>query len=124
MYYPNKARENGYEVARSAQRFISGGYPKFTLGENYRGPAGGLFISMADLSTIMRMFLNGGVVNNIRLLQKRTVDYMVQQHWFGSGDGESYRAKGIQMKVLHSFPREAISWSYGWCLWSQKLYVL
>lgn len=104
VYYPNKTRENGYEVARSAQRFISGGYPKFALGENYRGPAGGLFISMTDLSTIMRMFLNGGIVNNIRLLQKKTVDYMVQQHWFGSGDGESYRAKGIQMKVLHSFP--------------------
>ena len=106
LYYPQKNEDGGYDIARTAERFISGNYPKFSLGENYRGPAGGLFISMIDLSTIMRMFLGGGKVNNVRLLRKKTVDYMIQQHWFGKGDSESYRAKGIQMKVLHTFPEK------------------
>lgn len=106
LYYPQKDSEEGYKVAVTAERFVNGGYPKFPLGENFRGPAGGLFISMPDLSVIMRMFLQGGIVNQVRLLQKETVDYMIQQHWFGKGDSESYWAKGIQMKVLHSFPEK------------------
>ncbi len=106
LYYPPKEGEEGYKVAITAERFVNGGYPKFPLGENFRGPAGGLFISMPDLSTIMRMFLQGGIVNQVRLLQKETVDYMIQQHWFGKGDGDGYWAKGIQMKVLHSFPEK------------------
>ena len=70
------------------------------LGDNYRGPAGGLFISMPDLAKIMQVFLNYGELNGVKILEKATVEYMYQQHWCGSPD-DSYRAKGIQMKVLN-----------------------
>ena len=42
----------------SKEWFTNGGYTFYPLGDNFRGPAGGLFISMKDLSKIMRMFLN------------------------------------------------------------------
>ncbi|MDD3171309.1 MAG: serine hydrolase [Bacilli bacterium] len=108
LYYPKNDKDFGYTVARTAKRFVDGGYPLFPLGQNFRGPAGGLFISMKDLSTIMRMFLNRGVVNGVRLLNEDTVDLMVQQHWFGNGENGGYRAKGIQMKVLNSFPNKPL----------------
>lgn len=100
MYYP---KDGSYEVSRTAESFYKKPYKRYPLGQNYRGPAGGLFISMNDLSTIMRMFLNKGTVNNVKLLEKETVEYMYQMQWFGNGDDGGYRSKGIQMKVLDVF---------------------
>ena len=34
---------------RTKERFLRGVYPRFEVGQNYRGPAGGLFISAKDL---------------------------------------------------------------------------
>ncbi|MDD4166795.1 MAG: serine hydrolase, partial [Endomicrobiaceae bacterium] len=73
-------------------------YPRFPLKENYRGPAGGLFINMHDLSKIVRILINDGVVDGIRILKKATVDLMHQIHWFGQS--KSYKAKGLQLKFI------------------------
>lgn len=86
--------------------FINSSLKQYPLGDNFRGPAGGLFISMPDLSVIMRMFLNYGTWNGIQILKRETVELMYQMHWCGSPTGESYRAKGIQMKIIndHAIP--------------------
>ena len=98
-----------YSLCRSGERFVKGGYKEFPLGETFRGPAGGLFINMVDLSKIMRLFINRGIYNGVRLLKEETVDLMYQTHWFGSDIEGDYRAKGLQMKVMHNFEDRGIA---------------
>lgn len=82
----------------SKEWFTGGGYKFYPLGDNYRGPAGGLFISMKDLSKVMRMFLNYGTVDGVEILKKETVEQMYQMQWCGS-PLDTYKAKAIQMKI-------------------------
>ena len=82
----------------SKEWFTSGGYKFYPLGENFRGPAGGLFISMKSLSKIMRVFLNYGTVDGVKILNRETVEQMYQMQWCGC-PLDTYRAKGIQMKI-------------------------
>ena len=49
---------------------------KYPLGDNFRGVAGGLYISAYDLSKIMFMLMNKGQYNNIRILKESTVNEM------------------------------------------------
>lgn len=98
--------DDGYVISRSREGFIASSYTRWPLGDNFRGPAGGLFIDMDDLSTLMRMFINGGEVDGVRLLKKETVDLMYQIHWIGQGDG--YHAKGLQMKVMDTFASSGV----------------
>ena len=84
------------------ENFINSKLPIFPLGNNYRGPAGGLFISMIDLSKIMRMFLNLGEFNGVRILKKETVEQMYQSEWIGSPYNDDYRGKSIQMRIIDS----------------------
>lgn len=96
LYYT--AKDGRYRLARTGQSFIKSVYPRFPLKENYRGPAGGLFISMRDLSKIARLLINDGVWGGVRILEKETVDLMLQLHWFGQNN--SYKAKGLQLKIM------------------------
>ena len=97
---------NGELHNHPKEKFINSTLKQYPLGDNFRGPAGGLFISMPDLSVIMRMFLNYGTYNGVKILNRDTVELMYQMHWCGSPTGEDYRAKGIQMKILnhHEIP--------------------
>jgi len=101
LYYQTNDENNLYKISRSAESFINSGYPIFDLKENYRGPAGGLFTSMKDLSKIMRLLLNDGVCEGDRILKKETVDIMLQLHWYG--EGFNYDAKGLQLKFIDCF---------------------
>lgn len=87
----------------SKEGFINSGLPVYELGNNFRGPAGGLFITMTDLSKIMRMFLNYGTYNNVQILKRETVERMYQEEWCGL-PGDEYRAKGIQMRIIEPVP--------------------
>lgn len=90
---------NGKVKTFPKEYFTCSRLPVFPLGNNYRGPAGGLFITMKDLSVLMRMFLNYGTVNGITILKRSTVEQMIQEHWCGTSNDE-YRAKGIQMRII------------------------
>ena len=46
----------------------------------------------------MRIFLNYGTVDNIKILERKTVEEMYQMHWCGMPE-DTYRAKGIQMEI-------------------------
>ncbi len=85
-------------LCRSKEGFLSGLYPRFEIGQNYRGPAGGLFISVKDLSVIMQMLINRGEYQGIKLYKKETIEQMFVKNWEGH-DG-NYRAKGLQMIIL------------------------
>lgn len=98
LYYPTNDANNPYELARSSESFIDSCYPLYPLKENFRGPAGGLFISMKDLSKIMIVLMNDGVVENKQILKKETIDLMLQMHYLGPNI--DYSAKGLQMRFL------------------------
>lgn len=83
---------------RTKERFLSGVYPRFEIGQNYRGPAGGLFISAKDLSVIMQMMINRGEYQGIELYKKETIEQMFIKNW--EGHDENYRAKGLQMIIF------------------------
>jgi CubicO group peptidase (beta-lactamase class C family) len=59
------------------------GAESYVPGKNasWQGPQGGLRISAADLSRIMRMFLNGGEFNGVRILKPETVSLMFSPEW-------------------------------------------
>ena len=98
MYSGHGENINKYEPSR----FINSKLKVYELGNNFRGPAGGLFIRMVDLAKIMQMFLNYGELNGVRILKRETVELMYQTHWCGSPKNENYFAKGIQMKILNT----------------------
>lgn len=85
----------GVKAFRTPDQFREALYHLFPIGDNFRGPAGGLFISMKDLSRLMNVLMNDGYP----LLKKTTVQEMLSKQWEGIGDS-SYRAKGLQVNIL------------------------
>ena len=83
---------------RTKERFLRGVYPRFEIGQNYRGPAGGLFISAKDLSVIMQMLINRGTYQGIKVYEPETIELMFVKNWEGHTDG--YYAKGLQMAIM------------------------
>lgn len=96
FYYLDKTNE--FRTARTGKSFVENSYPKFAVGHNFRGPAGGLFISMSDLSKIMQVLINDGAYENVVILKKDTVDLMLQMHYLGPD--LNYLAKGLQLKFI------------------------
>lgn len=90
--------DQGIKISRTKEQFLKGRYKKFPLGENYRGPAGGLFINMVDLARLAKVFLEKGYP----ILKKETIEEMTKVHWQGPRTG-SYQAKGLQMIILDDF---------------------
>lgn len=103
IYLPEHSTTS-YKISRTFKSFVEGFYPIYPLGENYRGPAGGLFISVTDLSKIMMCLMNDGLYKNKVILKKSTVEMMLQTQWFGNSNDDSYKAKGLQMRILDQYP--------------------
>lgn len=75
-------------------------YDLFPLGDSFRGPAGGCFISANGLMKIMIAFLNGGEP----ILKKKTFDRMMQMSYTCKfTKHESYTAKGLQLQITDYF---------------------
>lgn len=54
-------------------------------------PQGGLRISALDLSKFMLMLLNGGIYNNVRIIENSTVDLILEPQWtFNGNNGDNY----------------------------------
>lgn len=86
---------------------------KYPLGDNFRGVAGGLYISSIDLSKIMQMLMNKGTYNNIRILNKETVDEMEKVQWSGIATDPTYRKKGLQMIIMDNFTEKPLYGHFG-----------
>ena len=94
---------NQFKLYRDYENFKKVQCLKYPLGENYRGVAGGLYISSIDLSKIMSMLMNKGIYNNIRILEEKTVKEMETVWWEGLPSDPTYRKKGLQMIILDQF---------------------
>lgn len=95
LYLPDG---DGVKISRTKEQFIENVYPDFGLGQNFRGPAGGLFISMTDLSRIMEMLMNKGYP----IFGEATMNKMLSTHWIGDGDS-TYKEKGLQVQINRFF---------------------
>lgn len=96
FYYDNLTKH--FITSRTGKSFIEKTYTDYPLGQNFRGPAGGLFISMPDLSKLMQILIHDGVYEDTQLLKKETVDLMLSMHYLGTD--EDYIAKGLQLKFI------------------------
>lgn len=82
------------------------------LGENGAlfAPQGGLRISMRDLARVGRMLLNGGTLDNVRVISPQSVDLMLAPVWrFNGSNGDTdhgfYCSYGIATQQLPSATR-------------------
>jgi CubicO group peptidase (beta-lactamase class C family) len=62
-------------------------------------PQGGLRSTAKDLSTIMRVFINGGAVGKKRILKQSTVNEMLKIQWQGTGMEGYYKKKGLCIQI-------------------------
>ena len=89
------------KLSRDKDMFMRYVFPRYPLGDNFRGPAGGLFISALDLMKIAQMLMNKGTYNGIQIFKKETVELMEKEAWRGiAEDDGSYKAKGLQLHLL------------------------
>ena len=104
---------NQFKLYRDYESFKKVQCLKYPLGENYRGVAGGLYISSIDLSKIMSMLMNKGIYNNIRILEEKTVKEMETVWWEGLPSDPTYRKKGLQMIILDQFTNLPLKGHFG-----------
>jgi len=91
------------EITRTKEQFLELYIRDRGLGNNYVGPAGGLFISISDLCKIMMVYMNDGTSpEGVQILKKETMDRMLELVWVGSDHGD-YTAKGCQFKCMDTF---------------------
>lgn len=101
-----------FHLYRDYAAFKANQDPFYPLGENYRGVAGGLYISAPDLSKIMRMLMNGGRYDGKRYLKEETVHEMERVQWSGVPSDPTYRKKGLQMIILEGFTKKEPLWGH------------
>ena len=84
----------------SATAPVSRARDGYAIGSNgtLMGPQGGLRASIGDLGRIMRMLIEGGEIDGLRILQRETVDLMLTPHWQrsrsqGEADYGSHRGR-------------------------------
>lgn len=103
-------RDGENKLCRSREMFINNVYKKFPLGENFRGPAGGLFISTNGLMKIMKALLSGCKP----ILKTATLDKMMQMAWAGKRQpNDSYVAKGLQLEIVDYFNSRRLYGHFG-----------
>ena len=110
-YDPNK---KDFIKERDKELFIRYMFPKYPLGNNFRGPAGGLFINPMDLSKIMRMMMNKGIVDGVRLFKEETINFMEQIHWKGYSYDPNYKAKGLQLCLMDGISKKTLKGHTGY----------
>ena len=86
---------------------------KYKVGNNFRGVAGGLYISSLDLLKIMQMLMNKGIYKDIRILKEETVIEMEKTHWDGPTEDPTYYKKGLQMIILDEFTKDPLKGHFG-----------
>lgn len=101
--YDYDEKENKFILSRNLDMFLKYEFPRYSLGDNFRMPAGGLFISLNDLSKIMKMMMDYGVYKNVRIFQPSTIEFMKEVHWHGTSDDPQYKKKGLQLLILEGY---------------------
>lgn len=108
---------------RNLASFVKAEYRRFTLSNNYRMPAGGLFISICDLAKIMKMMMNYGTYENIKIFEKSTIEFMKEIHWEGVSDDPAYKKKGLQLQILDGYTENPLYGHFG-CAYGLRSFML
>lgn len=104
---------NQFKLYRDYSSFKEAQCLKYPLGDNYRGVAGGLYISAPNLAKIMSMLMNKGIYKNVRILKESTVIEMEKVQWEGVPTDPTYRKKGLQMIIMDQFTKEPLKGHFG-----------
>lgn len=115
--------DNFFVPLRDLNSFLKAEYRKFKLGNNYRMPAGGLFISINDLSKIMQMMMNYGTYQGIKIFNKETIEFMKEIHWEGTSDDPEYKKKGLQLLILDGYTPNSLYGHFG-CAYGLRSFML
>ena len=102
-----------FKLYRNRELFEKVQCLKYPLGDNFRGVAGGLYISAINLSKIMSMLMNKGIYKNIRILKEETVEEMEKVWWEGTPTDPTYRKKGLQMIIMDQFTKDPLNGHFG-----------
>lgn len=116
-------KQNKFYLERNQESFFNNAYDEFPLGNNFRGPAGGLFISGKNLSIIMMMLMNNGIYHNVRVLNEETVLEMKKIHWQGTSYDPEYKKKGLQLLLLDGYSKETLMGHCG-CAYGLRSFML
>ena len=108
-----KYHDGKFELYRDKDSFKKVQCLKYPLGENYRGVAGGLYISAYDLSKIMQMLMNKGIYNGTRILKEETVNEMEKVQWSGHPLDPTYKKKGLQLIIMDEFTKSPLKGHFG-----------
>lgn len=98
---------------RDLESFSKVQTPKYKIGDNFRGVAGGLYISGANLSKIMIMLMNNGVYEGKRYFSEEVMKEMKKVHWEGIPTDPTYRKKGLQMIIMDQFTEKPLIGHFG-----------
>lgn len=115
--------DNKLILERDINMFNEYCYPVYELGNNFRGPAGGLFISPKNLAKIMMMLMNKGIYNGVRILKEETVCEMFKIHWQGIASDPQYKKKGLQLILLDGYSKETLKGHFG-CAYGLRSFML
>ena len=108
-----KFKENKFVLYRDYEGFRKVQCLRYPIGTNFRGVAGGLYISANDLSKIMQMLIHKGVYNGARILKERTINKMEKVQWEGIPTDPTYRKKGLQMIIMDQFTEKPLYGHFG-----------
>ena len=106
----------------SKQAPVNRAFPDYRLASNggLFGPQGNLRASAADLGRVMRMLMDGGMIDGKRFMQPRTVEAMFARQWKWDGaNGDTSKGTmqawglGNQQFVDASAPNEGDRWVEG-----------
>ena len=105
--------DTGYKKLRTKDQFLKYMFPIYPIGDNFRGPAGGLFISPMDLSKIARMMMNKGTYEGKEIFKEETILEMEKVHYDGYIYDKQYKAKGLQLCHLPFYTKEPLLGHFG-----------
>lgn len=105
--------EGNFKLNRDYDSFKRVQCLKYPLGDNFRGVAGGLYISAYDLSKIMSMLMHKGIYNDVRILKEETVVEMEKVQWEGIPTDPTYKKKGLQMIIMDEFTEKPLKGHFG-----------
>lgn len=108
-----KYQNNQFKLYRNYELFKEVQCLKYPLGDNFRGVAGGLYISAENLAKIMIMLMNKGIYKDIRILNEETVNEMEKIQWSGQPNDPTYKKKGLQMIIMDEFTKDPLYGHFG-----------
>ncbi len=108
-----KYQDNKFILYRNYDLFKEVQCLKYPIGDNFRGVAGGLYISAENLAKVMIMLMNKGIYKDIRILKEETVNGMEKVQWSGNPLDPTYKKKGLQMIIMDEFTKDPLYGHFG-----------